>query len=389
MFHIVMLLSNPFRPDPRVLKEAKSLVDLGYRVTVICWDRAAEMEPEETLDSGVHIIRVQNVPSAYGIGTRQLLRLPRFWLATLPILNRFQPDLVHCHDFDTLPAGLLWGGLHCCPVIYDAHEYYADLCKPRLRGVGGALLYQLIRISERIGAHMASAVVTVDERLGAAYRRVNRRVVIIGHYPNRALATEATPVFTRPDLTLLYIGRLSVDRGLLFYADLLRYLREQGIPAHLRLAGAFTPPDEEQRLREYCQGLEDALDILGWIHYNQVPALLHSADVGLAILQPKPRYVEALPVKLFEYMAAGLPIVASDFPPIAKVFNDARCGALVDPFDLHAAATFIRHWWEHPDEARVAGENGRRAVLQKYNWETMTQRLNDLYVSLADIRSKL
>ncbi len=379
---VAMLLSNAFRPDPRVLKEAESLAALGHKVTVICWDRAAEMKPEEVLESGVRILRVQNIPSAYGIGAQQLLRLPHFWLAAQPILGRLQPDLIHCHGLDTLAAGLVWGKLRRRPVVFDAHEYFAELCRPRLHGVVGALVYRLIRITERTGAHLASAVVTVDETLGTIYRRANRRVIIIGHYPNRALAAEPSLAFTRADLTLLYVGRLSADRGSLVYAEVLRRLREQGIPARLRLAGVFTPANEEQHFRERCQGLEDAVEFIGWVHYGQIATLLRSADVGLAILQPEPRYVAALPVKLFEYMAAGLPVVASNFPPIAAVWREAQFGALVDPTDPQAAVAQIRYWWEHPDEARAAGEKGRQAILRKYNWEAVIQQLDELYGSL-------
>jgi glycosyltransferase involved in cell wall biosynthesis len=378
-----MLLSNPFRPDPRVLKEARSLARAGYKVTVICWDRAAEMRPQEKLEFGVRIIRVQNVPSSYGVGALQLLRLPVFWLATFPILNCLLPDIIHCHDFDTLPAGLFWGLLHARPVVYDAHEYYPDLCKPRLRGMGGKLLFWLILIFERIGAHMASGVVTVDETLGTVYRRANRRVVVIGHYPPKVFASKGTPVFTRSDLTLLYIGRLSVDRGLLIYADILRSLRALGIPARLRLAGTFTSAQEEQKLHERCRGLEDALDIIGWVHYDAIPSVLRCADLGLAILQPEPRYKVALPIKLFEYMAVGLPIIASDFPPIASMIKNVQCGVVVNPLDLKTAVERIVYWWEHPNKVRTLGANGRRAVLEKYNWETLAERLDDLYVSLG------
>ena len=381
--HVVMLLSNPFRPDPRVLKEANSLTAISYQVSIICWDRASEMKPEETLETGVHISRIQNVRSSYGLGIRQLLRIALFWLVTLPILNRLQPDLIHCHDFDTLPVGLLWGKLHRRAVIYDAHEYYAELCKPRLFGVGGKLVHWLISVGERIGTRIASAVITVDKGLASIYRRSNRKVMIIGHYPNRILAAKSTPIFGRAELILIYIGRLSVDRGLLIYLDLLRNLREQGIPARLKLAGTFAPPNEEQRLIERCQGLENELDILGWIHYSQVPALLRTADVGLAILQPEPRYVKALPVKLFEYMAAGLPVVASNFPSIADIMNDIQCGTLVEPQDVQAAVEQIRYWWEHPDEVRKIGERGRQAVLEKFNWETSVGQLGSLYGSLA------
>jgi glycosyltransferase involved in cell wall biosynthesis len=376
--HIAMILCNPFHPDPRALKEAEGLAERGHQITLICWDRAAEMKPEETLASGVRVLRVQTVASGYGVGARQLLRFPRFWRAAFSLLSRLQPDIVHCHGFDALPPGLLWGKLRRRPVVLDAYEYYAELVKPRLHGPGGTLLYQLIRQAEIVVARLASAVVTVDDTLGAIYRRANRRVVIIGHYPRRALAAEAAPVFTRPDLTLLYIGRLSVDRGILVYADVLRRLREQGVPARLRLVGVFTPASEERPLRERLRGLEEAVDIVPWVPYDQIAAVLHGADVGLVLLQPEPRYVAALPVKLFEYMAAGLPVVANDYPLVAT-----RCGALVDPTDPQAAAEIIRHWWQHPAEARAAGESGRQAILDKYNWEAIMERLVELYDSLA------
>lgn len=380
--HIVMLLSNVFRPDPRVLKEAESLAGLGYKITIVCWDRTSEMKPEETLESGVHILRVQKVASSYGIGLRQLMHLPCFWLATLPILKHLRPDLVHCHDFDTLPAGLLWGKVSHRPVIYDAHEYYARLCQPRLQGIVGTRLYRWIDRAERLGARFASAVVTVDERLGGVYRHVNRHVAIIGHYPNRMFAMERNPIFSRSYLTLVYIGRLSADRGLFVYAELLRSLRQQGIPAKLRLVGVFTSPEEELRLRDQAKDLEDALEFMGWVPYKQVFDVLRQADIGLTLLQPEPRYAAAIPVKLFEYMAAGLAVLASNFDPIAEVFRDVSCGTMIDPLNKDEAVNQVRYWWEHPDEARLAGEKGRQAVLQKYNWETLIGPLASLYRSL-------
>jgi len=380
-----MLLSNSFRPDPRVLKEAASLADSGFRITILCWDREAEHSKTETVRDGVEVIRIQHVASSYGIGARQLLRLPKFWWALFPHLDRLKPDIIHCHDFDTLPAGLLWGKLHGTPVIYDAHEYYADLCKPRLKGFGGRLLYQMIRIGEHIGARAASAVVTVDESLGEVYRGLNKRVVIIGHYPSKNLAAIAAPVFTRNHLTLLYTGRLSVDRGLLTYVRILRQLLAWGIPARLRLVGVFTPSAEEQTLAAQCQGIENAVEISSWVHYDQIPSILREADVGLCILLPEPRYVVSFPVKLFEYMAAGLPVLASNFPPIESIVQNERCGNLVNPLDdPQIAASALRDWWQNHRIPQTMGENGRQAVLDRYNWETLTQELIQLYRNVSN-----
>lgn len=385
MNNIAMLLSNPFRPDPRVLKEANSLAAAGYRVTILCWDRAAELRPEETLPSGVRILRIQNIPSTYGIGVRQLLHLPRFWLACLPYLRQIKPDILHCHDFDTLPAGLLWGKFHRIPVIYDAHEYYADLCKPRLHGFTGILLYRLIRRAELWGARLASAVVTVDETLGDIYRRLNRRVLIIGHYPSKSLVDQASPVFTRDQLNLLYVGRISRDRGMLLYLDLLRALLERNIPTRLHLAGSMTPRAEAEVFSAHLAGLEDYVHQHGWVTYAELPQLLLQADIGLSILLPEPRFVAALPVKMFEYMAAGLPVIASDFPAISRVINSADCGLLVDPTaDLAAPADTLQAWWHHPDVPARIGANGRKAILEQYNWEQIASQLDQLNQSLLD-----
>lgn len=380
---IAMLLSNPFRPDTRVLKEAASLGEAGYAVNIIAWDRAAELPESSAPAPGVVVTRIHNVPSTYGIGMAQMLRLPGFWHAALGTLAQWRPDLVHCHDFDTLPCGLWWGKRQRVPVVYDAHEYYADLVRPRLPGLTGKLLYRVIRRSDLRCAHLASAVITVDETLGDIYRVENRRVVVIGHYPKASLALEAAPVFSHETLNLLYIGRLSADRGILTYVEILRTLLALQIPARLHLAGSFTPAAEKLAFDHQSAGLEAHIELHGWVTYDQVPALLAEADVGLSILMPEPRYVAALPVKLFEYMAAGLPVVASNFPLIASVVVPAHCGILIDPLENpESIAAQLAAWWMNPELPRALGGNGRQAVLNQYNWEILASRLDELYCAL-------
>jgi glycosyltransferase involved in cell wall biosynthesis len=378
-----MLLSNPFRPDPRVLKEASSLAAAGFKITVICWDRNTEYPPQERLASGLEIRRVQSVPSTYGIGSRQIGPLYHFWRAAEHILAELKPDLIHCHDFDTLPAGLAWGRKLRVPVIYDAHEYYADLVRPRLKGIAGQILYRMIRFAEKSAARRAQAIITVDKPLADRYRSLNRRVLVIGHYPPRQMAAHPAAVFTHPELNLLYLGRLSRDRGLPAYLEILRLLRNAGIPARLILAGVFTPSGEADWFEQESKPLSNWIKVTGWIPYEHVSALLAQADVGLCLLQSETRYVAALPVKLFEYMAAGLPVLASDFPAVRQVVEQSDCGALLDPLDAQAAAAALARWQSNAEIPARLGENGRRAVLDRYNWETLAETLADLYRSLC------
>ena len=227
------------------------------------------------------------------------------------------------------------------------------------------------------------AVVTVDKTLAARYRNANPNVLVVGHYPPRDFASQPAPVFTRSELVLVYTGRLSADRGLLDYITVLRILRQRGLPARLLLAGAFTPASEAERMRQHAAGLETWLDVVGWVPYDQMPRLLASADVGLALLHPEPRYVAALPVKMFEYMAAGLPVLASAFPSIQGVLDPAEAGAVLPPCDPGAAADQLEAWWREPAIPQRLGKNARSAVLEHYNWETLAVQLAALYARLA------
>ncbi|MFZ2489570.1 MAG: glycosyltransferase family 4 protein [Anaerolineae bacterium] len=382
---IVMLLSNAFRPDPRVLKEAGTLARDGYALTVIAWDREGRYPAVEQVDAGkgaaFTVRRVQTVRSSYGAGLAQALRLPRFWLAAWRQLNQLRPAVVHCHDFDTLPPGWLWAKLHRRVVIYDAHEYYTELQRPRLGGSRiGKLLLRLIGAAEQTLSRTSSAVVTVDERIARRYR--NHRVVVIGHYPPPDFASPPVAGHSAAT-TLVYAGRFSTDRGLLVIAAALQRLAEQGLHPRVRLLGAWTDPAEQQAFAVATRGLEGQIEHAGWVPFEQIAAQLQQCDIALAVLQPIPRYVAALPVKLFEYMACGLPVVISDFPANREVVATADCGLLVDPANVDAVSEALARLLADPAEAHRLGENGRRAFETRYNWQALEPRLLSLYAQIS------
>jgi glycosyltransferase involved in cell wall biosynthesis len=104
--------------------------------------------------------------------------------------------------------------------------------------------------------------------------------------------------------------------------------------------------------------------------------------VGLVLLHPVGDYVNSYPVKLFEYMAAGLPVVASNFPLWRRIVEGKRCGITVDPLNSKAIAEAIEYLLSNPGEAMQMGENGRQAVEQHYNWKNEAKKLVNLYKEL-------
>ncbi len=121
------------------------------------------------------------------------------------------------------------------------------------------------------------------------------------------------------------------------------------------------------------------MSFLGRRTRDQVMADLGSARVGMVVLQPIPNYVNSLPVKMFEYMAAGIPVVASDFPLWKEIVSRANCGVTVDPREPTQIASAIECLVEDADLARRMGANGRHAVETTYHWQHEWDRLRTLY----------
>ena len=126
----------------------------------------------------------------------------------------------------------------------------------------------------------------------------------------------------------------------------------------------------------------DRVDNLGYIPRDRVADVLGRTRVGLVVIHPQPNYIRSRPTKLFEYMAAGVPVIASDFPDWRKIIDAARCGLLVPPEDPRAIATAMEYLLTHPEEAREMGLRGRQAVEGSYVWDVEKKTLLDLYDSL-------
>src|SRR5260370_13027358 len=122
---IVMLLTNAYDPDPRVRQEALALIGMGCRVRLLAWDRDCRAAATDCME-GVEVERVF-LASAHGRGTTQLFFYAWLYLKMLWRGWRTSFDVVHCHDLDTLPLGFLLGKLKRTPVVYDAHESFADM----------------------------------------------------------------------------------------------------------------------------------------------------------------------------------------------------------------------------------------------------------------------
>jgi glycosyltransferase involved in cell wall biosynthesis len=104
------------------------------------------------------------------------------------------------------------------------------------------------------------------------------------------------------------------------------------------------------------------------------------------MFHPVPNHIDSMPNKLFEYMSAGLPIIASDFPLWKQIVEGNKCGITVDPMNPKAIAEAIEYLLERPELMNEMGENGRKAVLEKYSWQKESEKLIKIYSDILNVK---
>ncbi|MFQ5676745.1 MAG: glycosyltransferase, partial [bacterium] len=251
---VLMLLPNGFHPDPRVHREAKSLVENGFNVTIIAWDREARWPKSENCD-GISVLRVA-IKSTYGRGTQQLLYLLRFWLQASLIASKMHFDILHCHDFITLPVGVMIAKIKHRKVIFDAHESYGEM----LNGTVPGPLRWCIGFLERILLRHIDLLVTVGSILERDYQlRGARRTRVIGNWKSlndfkigrkQLVAEKKRLGIGKEQIVISFLGYLHGDRKIL---PLIEAVKKSG-DTFLILGGMGS---QEDKIRNAVNGCEN------------------------------------------------------------------------------------------------------------------------------------
>jgi len=344
--------------DTRIVqKECRSLMGAGYRVVLVI------ASPD---DPGVPGLSVRRLPRA---GSR-LRRLALGWRA-LRVALREHADLYHVHDPELIPMALalkLFGKR----VVYDAHEHLPRQVMSKywipavLRGPVAWAAGRLEALADRFLDGIVVANASTAPRFRASH------TALVENYA-RIPAGDAPPDLAARSNTVMYVGGLSEHRGLGKMVEALRLLARPDV--RLLLIGPLESPSQPPDLH----GLEGQVELTGRLDLARVEALLRDARVGLSVLQPIPNYMSNYPTKLFEYMAARVPVIASDFPLYRDVVETAGCGLVVDPTSPAAIAEAIAYLLDHPDEAQAMADHGRTAALDRYSWDAAKRALLQLY----------
>lgn len=355
--------------DVRIFhKECKALRDAGYEVIFI----ANDIKIDEGECEGIQIRQIGVTVSSR---VQRILKVPR---AAYQQALKVDAELYHFHDPEFLPFAkkLIKRGKK---VIYDAHE---DLPRQLLskhwipsllrKGLSRLVEHYEDRTSEKL-----TAVVAATDHIRERFSKSNERSWSIKNYPILSESSVTSSDTAEMGEKVCYIGSITRVRGV---AELVRALPMT--EARMDLAGDFPEVKFREELKE-MKGWEQVNE-LGFLDREGIRNVLAGARAGLVTLHPIINYVHALPVKLFEYMEAGLPVIASDFPVLVEIIEEEECGMTVDPKDPRQIAEAIQYLLHNTEEAARMGSNGKRAVQKKFNWAKQAERLREIYHELLE-----
>ena len=368
MEKIVQLSSVHISSDTRIFhKICKSLVNNGYEVDLII---------QHTKDEIVDGISIVALP----IATKKIQRLTKILPAVLKkVIKYSKKTIIHFHDPELIPFGIIFKLLGY-KVIYDVHEDVPKdiLTKEWIPQYLRAFLSFAFRKLEAIAIPYFDAIIVVTKSIG---NRFSKRTTLIQNYPIlKHKQIECISQKKRRDL--FYVGSISEVRGINEMLEAVRLVNLE-IPIEIKIAGFFASQKIENKVKSTA-GWEKT-NFFGHINRIQLKELAESSLIGLVIFHPIPNHIEAQPNKLFEYMQYGLPVVGSCFPLWQEIVDGNNCGILVDPLNTHEIAEAIKWLYNHPKEAKLMGENGRKAVIEKYNWHSEEKKLFKLYEEISSL----
>lgn len=293
-------------------------------------------------------------------------------------VKRARPAVAHFHDPELLPWALILR-LFRIKVVYDVHE---DV--PRQVAQNGRipkflrnLLPPFVSLAEWIGARLINGVVAASPTI--EHRFPKDKTILVRNFPLlHELHTPSSRSMQERPREFTYIGTITENRNI--YRMIEAVSRVPGPPAWLRLAGTFSLSETQRNAEQMPEW--DSVRFEGWTSRQGVARLLADGRAGLVVLKPVPHEMVTLPIKLFEYMAAGMPVISSDFPVWREIVDSAQCGLLVDPTETKSIADAMQWILDHPEEAQAMGERGRLAVSERYNWDREAEVLIRFYRSL-------
>lgn len=350
--------------DVRIfLKECRTLADAGNDVYLV-----HAGNKNEVVD-GVRLV---------GIGHLEKTRINRMLGTAKAIYLKAltcDADIYHFHDpellcfVDSLKVKRK-------KVVYDVHEDVPRqiLGKYWIPKIFRSVVSRIFEAYENGQAQKVDLIIAATPHIKKRFLAINSNTVDVCNFPIRAEFISAESV--RVKYRVCYIGALTKIRGI---KEIVQAI--EGTKVELHLAGKFSPESFRNELMQ-LKGWANVRE-RGFLTRSEVAELVSTSEIGLVTLYPQINYLDSLPIKMFEYMLAGLPVLASNFPLWEEILTINKCGVTVDPQSPDAIKNTMLKLLESPSLLSAMGQAGKQAALRSYTWEFEAEKLIQCYRSIS------
>ncbi len=367
--HICMVAFSDLRFDYRIFREATSLHQAGYRLSIV--STAFSSDPLVGWDDfEIHLIPIDR--------NRSLRWLyPLFWKEAGRLLAGINADVYHVHDLDALGPGARAAKRRDRPLVYDSHEFWIEqsslVNRPIMRGFWSQLEKRLIQRVDRTIAVSQSIAQSLEERYGLERVSVLRNLPLYQPRRESDLIRQALTIESERPI-VLYQGGFLTENGLQDQIDAAKDF------AHAAFVLIGSGPCEARLKEQVRQSrLEDTVYFIDRVPFRELHSYTCSADVGLCLIKGMGKsFYYSLPNKLFEYMMAGLPVLASNFPEMQRVIDETGAGATANPSDVAGIGQAVSALLADP-ERRLQQREAALQAAKHFNWEREAEVLIRLY----------
>ena len=382
------------RKDVRIFhKECKSLVSAGYKVSLIVNDGLGEMEEE-----AVHFIDLGGLQTRF---KRMFFALPLAWWQA----RKLNQDIYHVHDPELMLVALALT-LEGRSVIYDVHEDLPNDIrnKPWIpRWLQTPVSKLMAQIEKFVGTRISACVCTTPH-IAQRFESYGGTVELLRNFPEigEDIHRASDNILDKPvqnlrpnelsqsgDVSLdsernesakifrlVFAGTISKNRGIV---EMVEAVHRAG--CRLVLMGVFREPEVYQMLSESAAW--KSVDYLGVVSKARVETEYNHCHAGITYYYPNENYVNALPIKLYEYMRYRLPVICSDFDTWRDIYESTDACLFVEPCNVDKLREAILKLKNNPRQACAMGESGHAVVVSQYNWESEFSKLEKLYCHLV------
>lgn len=381
-----MLRSNPFEPDERVYKEAKSLLKNGYEVTLLCWDRELKYPQEDEFEK----IKIVRIPLKAGYGTLKELiyKMPLFWIKLFTRGLKTDFDVVHSYDYDTLPAGVWLKWFRGKKLVYDALELFYSYTSNRTVNKGMFFI-------EKLNLPFIDGLIyTNQERLKIFTKKTgieNRlvgNIIILHNYPELGLEPgnkkKEEKSLYEDKIVLQYNGGVKEDRNLLNILKALKEIENDKI-IFLIIGNHHTSYGDVLKEHVNEHGLENMVEFHDFVPLSELLKILQKTQVGFVpLLKDSLNNLIPEPNKLYNYFATGNLAVVEDTPYLKKIVSDENLGLTCDFSSVSDIKKNLQWILENPGEVEIIINRAYQKYLDEYNWNKQEKNLINLYENIIN-----